>query len=159
MKSQTNINTKKLAIELLITLSIIFIISLHSFLPWFFAQPIPWANSDPYDPYKALLHDVEQFDYYSGDHAAMRSRLDTAVSSINSDPVKYYFNLKAKALYYYHTGDHDTSISTLKEAINYAPTHQERADTYDLFVKNYSAINSLAETNYYEALRDAATSL
>ena len=150
VKAQS-INKRRLINELLVIGGIMLVIFAARFLPWLMTQHIP--GFDPYAKYQDLVKAVENYDYSKGPSTELETRLAAATASIRSDPVKYFFNQKAKAIYYLEIGNYQTSIAALDIAINFVPIPPELAALYDLYVKNYTALDQPDEANHYLELR------
>jgi len=146
------INKKKLAVELLVALGIVLVVFLVRFLPWLMEQPVPWY--DPMRKYQNLVNVVNEYDYSKGRDAKLESRLDNATISIGSDPLRYYFNQKAKAIYYFNVGEYQASIDALDMAIGSAPSMGEMGVVYALYMKNYAELGQAEEVELYRDLYD-----
>jgi tetratricopeptide (TPR) repeat protein len=152
-KKGLKINCRKLALELGIIGVVVVGVSLPSFIPWLFAQPIPWAPSDPDEEYNDLLRRVEGFDYENGDRVRLERDLDIATSRIGTKPRRYFFNLWAKALYYYRMGNYDVAVANLDRALDFGTSSSAYvADLYELYIKIYRAAGEEDEAIYYEGL-------
>jgi len=147
------LNKQKLTMELTVIFGVILVVFLVRFLPWLAEQPVPWYN--PYEKYQTLLRDVEKYDYSKGKDAKLEKRLENGTAEIGSSQERYYYNLKAKAIYYYNISDHWTSLDALDEAINWALSPDETASVYELYAKNYRAMNAEEKAKEYEELRSA----
>ena len=146
------INKKRLRRELSILGLIALGVFLLRFLPWLMEQPIP--RGDPYAGYYSLLHEAERYDYSAGQSSTLERKLDRATTSAGSDPTKYYFNLKAKGLYYLNLGTYDVAIATLGRALSFAPLREEKFDIYDMLVQAYSALGQEDKAKEYQELLD-----
>ncbi len=152
-KTKLKINKLRLIKELLVIFAIVFAVFLIRFLPWLVEQPI--VRSDPYEKYQVLLTEVEGYDYSKGANSDLEKRLDSHTQTAGSDPVKYYYNLKAKALYYQNLNKFSFSNSVLDIAIRFAPTPPESADIYSMYIKNYQALSQNDKVKEYQELLDA----
>jgi len=123
------------------------------FLPWLADQPVPWY--EPYGEYQTLLKDVEKYDYSKGKNTKLETRLANGTAQIGSSPFQYYYNQKAKAVYYFNIYDYWTSLSALDEAVKFAPHADETNSIYDLYIKNYRAMGLEERAKEYEELRNA----
>lgn len=133
--------------------SVALVIFLARFLPWLVRQPIPGYNSK--DKYTTLVKEVEGYDYGKGRDSKLESRLDNATASINSDPVQYYYNLKAKAIYYYKVKIYQASLTILGVAVNFATHPKETGAVYRLYIDNYTALGQPEQAKIYEDLYNA----
>lgn len=147
------VNKNKLITELVVIFGIILAIFLVRFLPWLAEQPVPWY--DPYEKYQTLLRDVEKYDFSKGRDTKLEKRLENGTASIGSSQERYYYNLKAKAIYYYNISNHWTSLDTLDLALNWVLSPDEKASIYELYIKNYKAMNAEERVKEYEELRGA----
>ena len=146
------INKKKLFTELAVLLSIVLVIFLIRFIPWLVEQPVPWY--DPVAKYQKLVNDVNDYDYSKGRDSKLETRLDQATRSINSNPMQYYYNQKAKAIYYYNVTLYEASLSALDMANDFIPSLRETVFVYDLYIKIYTALDQLEEIEKYKDLYD-----
>jgi hypothetical protein len=152
-KASRAINRPKLIRELAVVFGVILVIFLVRFLPWLAEQPVPWY--DPSGKYLTLLRDVESYDYSKGKNTKLEKRLINGTASAGSSPVQYYYNLKAKATYYYNVADYLSSLEALNEAVRFAPSSDETNSVYGLYIKNYRALGQGDKAKEYEELRDA----
>ena len=153
MKQAIRINHKRLGIEL----SFIGFVIIASFI--IFAVPkIAEVNQsdDPYYQYKTLYQEVLDYDYTKGRDDRLETKIDSAVTppsdtsfQANFNQLQYYFNLKAKAEYYYHFKQYRTVIETLKLAQNLVPDDTETAYIYQSFIDVYRAVGDTENLNKY----------
>jgi hypothetical protein len=132
------VDKKRLVRELVVICSVALVVFLAGFLPWLAQQPIP--GYDPYDKYQKLVEAVEQYDYAQGSSKELEARIGTATASIGSDPVQYFFNMKAKAIYNHGLGFYDLSLEALDEASRFVPNVEERAAIDSLYEDNHKAL-------------------
>ena len=155
MKSRERINKPKLIKELVVLFLIAFVIFLVRFLPWLMTQPI--SDYDPYRKYQSLLQTVESYDFAKGANSDLENKLKLATKTIGDSPVQYYYNQKAKALYYQKIGNISTSIACLDEAIRFAPSHNEQKAVYSMYLENYKTTNDSENIKKYQELYDGKT--
>lgn len=150
--SGPEINKKKLFKELAVIFGVLLVIFLIRFLPWLAQQPIPGYN--PNAKYQDLVNEVEKYDYSKGSDPELEDRLDSSTKFIGSAPTQYYFNQKAKAIYYYNLGKYSKSLSALGEAINFAPSPEEIYFVHNLYVEIYTKQYNDEKVEEHKKIRD-----
>jgi hypothetical protein len=157
--SPAKINKKKLAIELLGLIIIAIIIALPVYIPYLLKQPIPWTNPDPYHDYKSLLETVLSRPDPTSRDEKLEKRIEKAVTSLNTNSIKDFFNNQAKAEYYKAIGDHQTSATAAEKALPFAPSPDYSIEILDLLIENYTALDHPEQIKKYQDLRDERTTI
>jgi hypothetical protein len=151
-EKKPKIDKRRLLREVLVIGGIVLVVFLVRFIPWLVEQPIP--GYEPYAKYQTLVNEVEQYDYSKGSNSELEDKLDKSTESIGSDPVHFYYNLKAKAIYYSKSGFCDYSIEILGEAMRFVPMIEEKMAMYRLYIDNYQALGDEEKVLEYEGYYD-----
>lgn len=121
MATKFRVNKKRFVIELCAILLVASIFPMTKFVTWFLRQPL---YQDPFSKQKDLYQKVLEFDYENGNHANLVKNLEKATESAGSEPVRYFFNLYAKATYYCRIEEYQKCSSAIDAAKNYYPTEE-----------------------------------
>lgn len=149
-EKKTKINKRRLIRELLIIGGVALVVFLVRFLPWLAEQPIP--GYDPYAKYQTLFKAVSEHDYSGKRDSALELRLDNATTSVGDEPVKYYFNLKAKVYYYSKVGLYMYSNQIADKTMSFVPTSEEMMFMYGMYIENYRGLRNEKKVLEYEEL-------
>lgn len=149
---KVKINKRRLARELVVIGAVGLVVFLVRFVPWLMQQPIP--GYDPYAKYYGLFKEVESYDYTRGGSESLEKRLDQETSYIGSEPVGYYFKLKAKIYYYNRIGFYAYANQIADRAMGFVPTGEERLFVYSMYISNYGALGNDEKVAEYKAYYD-----
>lgn len=121
MAEKIPVNKRKLIVEILVIAAVIMFPYAVQFFSWLMVQP---TGIDPYGDEKVLFRKVEEFDYEGGNREKMLVELNDATRAVGSRPVKYFFNMYAKAKYLCNVSRYAECADVADAAIGYGPTQE-----------------------------------
>lgn len=99
--AKDGINYKKLFFELMFVLTVVFVAMLAILYPFFLEKGV--LEKDKYASHRAILEEVDNYDYSKGRDLDLEKRLDEGYEKASSDQRAYFYAL-ASATYYCNAG-------------------------------------------------------
>ena len=116
---------KRLFIEIAIICGVVLAVVLAFLLPHIWDHP----TSSPYEKYKKLYYEVENYDFSKGNNPELSSRLINEPNPNTHPDAELYFHRLARAKYYAGLELYNTALLSLEEAIDLAPNKDEYIST------------------------------
>lgn len=129
-KAKIVINYRKLFYELMLVLTVLFIITVAVLYP-FLKQH---GAFDPYSKLRKVVTDVESYDYNNGRDAELEKDLDEKWNNKELPQARRFYYGLASAVYYCNIGYYNSSEAIFNELYNIEP--EGTGPKYDLEVRD-----------------------